>query len=215
MGKRIYQIFGLGLMMMIISLINQDVCAKTPGQFLVPPPPPPKAFGHPTPNIKLIPALMYSTVGLEFEYPTGRMSFGGTAFWKYGNGYGASSNTQRPEEYQELGYRIEAFGRYYFKDLAPIGFFGEAKVYYNDIMYWDGNPIPFTLYTQGRPENNGQPAEIKKPKPIGFGIGGGFQATIVPKIVIAYVKLGLEFNQDTYDNYLISLYFQPAIGYIF
>ncbi len=135
--------------------------------------------------------------------------------WKYGNGYGASSSTQRPEEYQEYGYRLEAFGRYYFKGSAPIGFFGEAKIHYNTIMYYDGNPIPFTLYTQDRGEVNGQPAEIRKPKPIGGGVAAGFQATIVPKIVIANVKLGVDINQDALDQILVSVYFQPSIGYIF
>jgi hypothetical protein len=216
MGVKRQFILTVSLLLLVFFGCGSRANAEKPLYgFMAPPPPPNKSFGHPTPNLKWIPALMYSTLGAEFEYPVDKLSFGGVAMWKYGNGLGASNKTTRPEEYQEFGYRIEGFGRYYFKGFAPIGFFAEVKIYYNTIMYYDGNPIPFTLYTQGRAEVNGQPAEIRKPKPIGGGLGGGFQATIVPKILIASVKLGLEFNQDSYDNFLISLYFQPAIGYIF
>lgn len=216
MGLKRQITLGLSLMLLFFVGFGQWAIAEKPiFEFMAPPPPPNKSFGHPTPNLKLIPALMYSTVGAEFEYPANKLSFGAVAMLKYGNGFGASSKTTRPEEFQEIGYRIEGFARYYLKGFAPIGFFGEVKIYYNTIMYYDGNPIPFTLYTQGRAEVDGQPVELKKPKPIGGGIAGGFQATIVPKIIIASIKLGVEFNQDVYDNFLISIYFQPAIGYIF
>ncbi len=181
---------------------------------------PPGSFSGAGPNVKLIPSLYWNTAGLEFEIPKGLLSFGVVGMYKFNERFGNDKNFKvRPEDYQKDGFRAEVFARYYYRGEAPVGIYVEGKMFYNTIIYFDGNPMPFTLYNRWK-ELDGlrAPTEIKKPSPLGIGIGTGIQVQVVPNSIIANLKVGMDLNQDNADNnkkVFLTLYLQPSIGISF
>lgn len=180
----------------------------------------PGSFRGPGPNIKISPAIYWNTIGMEFEMPMGMMSFGIAGMYKFNERLGNDKNFKvRPEDYQQDGFRAELFGRYFFRGESPVGLFVEGKLFYNTIIYFDGNPMPYTLYNRWK-ELDGlrSPNEIRKPNPFGLGGAGGIQVMVVPNAIIANLKVGLDLNQDNPDNdnkLFLSIYLQPSIGITF
>ena len=76
--------------------------------------------------------------------------------------------------------------------------------------------MPYTLYNRWK-ELDGlrAPTEIKKPNPFGIGAATGIQVMVVPSIIIANLKVGMDLNQDNTENdnkLFLSIYLQPSIG---
>lgn len=193
-----------------VGLKSQEIVSmKVPGSF--------RGAG---PNLKLLPAIYWNTVGLEFEVPAGLWSFGVMGMYKFNERFGNDKNFKvRPEDYQKSGFRAEVFGRYWYRGEAPAGLFVEGKVFYNTIIYFDGNPMPYTLYNRWK-ELDGlrAPTEISKPSPFGLGIATGIQIYVIQGVLVANIKGGLDLNQDNADNgnkVFLSLYLQPSIGISF
>lgn len=188
---------------------SQNVALQVPG-----------SFRGPSPNVKLIPSVYWNTYGLEFEYPAGLVSFGVVGMYKFNERFGNDKNFRvRPEDYQKDGFRAELFGRYYYRGEAPVGLYAEGKVFYNNIVYFDGNTMPYTLYNRWKDiENLRDPVEIKKPSPLGVGLATGIQIMVVQNVIIANLKAGMDLNQDSADNgkkLFITIYLQPSIGISF
>jgi hypothetical protein len=182
----------------------------------------PGSFRGAGPNLKLIPSIYWNTLGLEFEYPSGLASFGVIGMYKFNERYGNDNNFKvRPEDYQKNGYRFEVFGRYYFRGEAPVGLFVEGKVFYNTIVYFDGNTMPFTLYNRWKeldPDNINEPSEILKPSALGIGFASGVQIQVIPNVLIANLKGGIDINQDNEMNdkkLFLTIYILPSIGISF
>ncbi len=210
------------LLFPLLTLTN--VKAETPFAVLNSPSPAlksmPGSFRGPGPNIKISPALYWSTIGLEYEIPMGMMTFGVAGMYKFNERYGNDKNFKvRPEDYQQDGFRAEIFGRYFFRGESPVGLFFEGKVFYNTIIYFDGSPMPYTLYNRWK-ELDGlrSPNEIRKPSPFGIGGATGIQVMVIPNAIIANLKVGLDLNQDNPDNnnkLFLTIYLQPSIGITF
>ncbi|QNL22020.1 hypothetical protein HZR84_08730 [Hyphobacterium sp. CCMP332] len=192
-----------------VMKVNHPVMMNVPG-----------SFRGPGPNVKISPAIYWSTIGLEFEMPMGMMTFGVAGMYKFNERFGNDKNFKvRPEDYQQDGFRAEIFGRYFFRGEAPVGLFFEGKLFYNTIIYFDGNPMPYTLYNRWK-ELDGlrSPNDIKKPSPFGLGGATGIQVMVVPNAIIANLKVGLDLNQDNSENnnkLFLSIYLQPSIGITF
>lgn len=221
MGKTIKILF---LSLLVVAASSYDVRAEFPvksytdyqKQLTVP-----GSFRGPGPNVKLIPAMFFwNTLGLEFEIPMGLLSFGAVGMYKFNERYGDIQNLKfRPEDYQKSGFRAEVFARYYYRGEAPVGLFAEGKIFYNNIIYFDGNPMPYTLYNRWKDLNGlREPSEVYTPQPFGLGIATGIQVQVVPNIIIANLKAGLDINQDSPENgekVFLSIYLQPSIGITF
>ncbi|MEQ8360857.1 MAG: hypothetical protein RH860_15300 [Cytophagales bacterium] len=192
-----------------VMKLNNPVMMNVPG-----------SFRGPGPNVKISPAIYWSTIGLEFEMPMGVMTFGVAGMYKFNERFGNDKNFKvRPEDYQQDGFRAEIFGRYFFRGEAPVGLFFEGKLFYNTIIYFDGNPMPYTLYNRWK-ELDGlrSPNDIQKPNPFGLGGATGIQVMVVPNAIIANLKVGLDLNQDNSENnnkLFLSIYLQPSIGITF
>lgn len=169
-------------------------------------------------NIKVMPAFYWGTLGFEAEYPvTQKISIGLNFAGNLGRADGKNANFKiKPEAYLEPGYNIDLVGKYYFKGEAPEGLYATLNFSYNTKLYFDGNTRPFTLHNRWK-ELAGLrvPNDLVKPKPFNSGLGIGYQLVIIPKHIIANMMLAAQGQIDNNNDFFISIYLVPSIGYVF
>ncbi len=164
--------------------------------------------------IKLIPALYWGTIGVQVEYPvTEKISIGLMAMVKKSD---SKNYSIRPEEYQNRGFLVDLYAKYFFFGEAPEGFYGLANFSYNSMLFFDGNTRPYTLQNRWKEfEGFRVPNEIKSPKAFNAGLGVGYQLIIIPQHVIADVFLAASGNFDNDNSFFLQLYLAPSIGFVF
>lgn len=167
-------------------------------------------------NVKIMPAVFASTLGLEFELPLGKgSSLGVNLLGKYGRL--DNPRISRPVDYFETGYRAELAYKYYFSQKGPFGFYGQAFVGYSKLVYDNGNTRPFALNLRNL-DINGDPrnySEFKLPKPYTGGIGIGYQVKIIKDKLIGNMMLGAQLGFEEDKTLFYSVYLNPSIGYAF
>lgn len=171
-------------------------------------------------NFKLMPAIYWGTLGLEIEYPVSRkMSFAGFFSGTIGRSDGPTNPLKiRTEAFLERGITVDLIARYFFTDdLPPEGFYGQANITYNSIMYYDGNTRPFTLHSRrdAIASDMNNPPNYTSPQPWSASLGVGYQLVVIPRHVIANVSLMVQGQLDHDNTPFVSLYFLPSIGYVF
>ncbi len=164
--------------------------------------------------IKLMPALYWGTIGVQVEYPIAeKISIGLMTMVKKSD---SKNNTMRPEEYQNTGFLVDLYAKYFFLGEAPEGLYGLANVSYNSILFFDGNTRPYTLHNRWKEfEGFRVPNEIQTPKAFNAGLGVGYQLIIIPQHVIADVFLAASGNFDSDNSFFLQLYLAPSIGFVF
>ncbi|HTF81484.1 MAG TPA: hypothetical protein VL947_07160 [Cytophagales bacterium] len=171
---------------------------------------------HQGPNLKLMPAVFASTLGIEFELPVKEASsIGINLLAKYGRF--DNPRISKPVDYFKTGYRIELAYKYYFAKKGVTGLYAQAFVAYTKLVYDNGNTRPFALALRdlgvnGDPRLN---TEFKLPKPYTGGIGVGYQTKIIGNRIIGNIMLGSQLCIDGNDKLFFSLYISPSVGYVF
>jgi len=166
-------------------------------------------------NIKLSPAFFWNTASLELEYPlSSKFSMGINLFAKLGSTGGGKNNIKVKEEsFLKDGYLAEALFRFYPKAMAPEGIFIQGSLTYGNLIYFDGNTRPYTLHNHWRKlKNVNSSVAIEKPKPLGGGLGIGYQTVIIPERLIGCLVLGMQVNSDSANKTFFSIYLAPSLG---
>ncbi|GAL87558.1 hypothetical protein MYP_4788 [Sporocytophaga myxococcoides] len=169
-------------------------------------------------NIKLSPAFFWNTASIEFEYPlSSKFSLGINLFAKLGNtGSGKNNIKVKEESFLKDGYLAEGLFRFYPLAMAPEGIFIQGSLTYGNLIYFDGNTRPYTLHNHWRKlQNVNSSIPIEKPKPLGGGLGIGFQTVIIPEHLIGCLVLGVQANTDVANKTFYSIYLAPSLGFKF
>lgn len=171
-------------------------------------------------NFKLMPAIYWGTVGLEIEYPVSRkMSFSGFFSGTIGKKGGPANPLKvRKDAFLDQGITVDLIARYFFtEELPPEGFYGQAHISYNSIMYYDGTTRPFTLHSRREKVASriNTPPNYASPQPWAASLGVGYQLVIIPRHVIVNASLMVQGQMDHDNTPFFSLYFSPSIGYVF
>lgn len=164
--------------------------------------------------IKLIPAFYWGTFGVQVEYPlTNKISIGLMTMVKKSD---SKNHILHPEDYQDGGFLVDIYAKYFLLGDAPEGLYGLANLSYNAMLYYDGNTRPYALKNRWKDfEGFRVPSSIKQPKAINAGFGVGYQLIVVPKHVIADIFLAATANLDHTNSFFIQLYLAPSIGFVF
>lgn len=179
---------------------------------------------HPAPtthsgfNIKLSPAIFWKTAVLEFEYPVSKtFTVGVNLLAKIGRTDGAKANAiLKNENILDNGLRAELAFKYFIKKEAPLGFYAQGNVAWGNLIYFDGNVRPYTLHNHWKKPTPEYPTGIlERPFPISAGVGGGYQLVMLPKHIIANLMLGVQGNMDQQNDFFVSIYVAPSLGYMF
>ncbi len=212
--KRIFYLFAL---LLPLSSFSSDF-GKRPSHYLflkhtLTEENPSKGF-----NIKISPAFFWNTASIEFEYPLStKFSVGVNIFAKLGSTGGGKNNIKVKEEsFLKDGYLAEGLLRFYPLAMAPEGIFIQGSLTYGNLIYFDGNTRPYTLHNHWRKlKNVNSSVPIEKPKPLGGGLGIGFQTVIIPEHLIGCLVLGVQANQDAGNKTFYSIYLAPSLGFKF
>lgn len=165
-------------------------------------------------SIKLMPAFYWGTFGVQVEYPlTNKISIGLMTMIKKSD---SKNYILHPEDYQNGGFLVDIYAKYFLVGDAPEGLYGLANLSYNSMLYYDGNTRPYSLKNRWKDfEGFRLPNSIQQPKAINAGLGVGYQLIIVPKHVIADVFIAASGNFDHTNSFFIQLYLAPSIGFVF
>ncbi|MCR6639739.1 MAG: hypothetical protein NVV82_12340 [Sporocytophaga sp.] len=169
-------------------------------------------------NIKLSPAFFWNTASIEFEYPlSSKLSLGINIFAKLGStGSGKNNIKVKEESFLKDGYLAEGLLRFYPLAMAPEGIFIQGSLTYGNLIYFDGNTRPYTLHNHWRKlKNVNSNVPIEKPRPLGGGLGIGYQTVIIPEHLIGCLVLGVQANQDAGNKTFYSIYLAPSLGFKF
>ncbi|HEX8547114.1 MAG TPA: hypothetical protein VF691_09150 [Cytophagaceae bacterium] len=169
-------------------------------------------------NIKLSPAIFWKTAVVEFEYPlTSKITVGLNLLGKLGRTDEAKANAiLKNENLVNNGLRAELAAKYYFKNEAPTGFYIQSNVAFGNLIYFDGNVRPYTLHNHWKKPTAEDPkGKLERPFPVSAGIGGGYQLVLLPKHIIGNLMLGVQGNMDQQNNFFVSIYVAPSLGYMF
>ena len=176
-------------------------------------------------NIKLQPAIYWSSLGLEAEYVISpKISAAINVIGKISgtNGkHAVKNNIELNENFFETGYMAEIIGRYYISlskknlTLAPHGLYVQAALGFSKLLYYDGSTRPFSLNTRHPNyfDSYGN-TYFSKPSPLIGGIGAGYQVELLPNRVIANILLGSQVNSDS-KGVFFTFYASPSVGLMF
>lgn len=168
------------------------------------------------PNLKLMPAVFASTLGVELEIPIKKASsFGVNILGKYGRF--DNPRIQKPVDYFDTGYRIELAYKYYFAKKGPLGVYAQVFVGYSKLLYDNGNTRPFALNLRNLDLNSDPRTDnsFDLPKPYTGGLGIGYQTKLYKDKIIGNLMLGSQVGFDAQNVIFYSVYLSPSIGYVF
>ena len=170
-------------------------------------------------NVKLTPALYWSSLIIEVEYPlTDAFTIGLNILGKLGRtDDGSTAFKIRPEKVQDPAYKLELATKYYFGNTAPIGFYAQFNFSYGNLLFFDGTNRPYTLHSKWKKFEGGvrAPAVIESPKDYSLGIGGGYQLVVIPKKIIANIMVGTQLYLEKDSGIYPAIYVAPSLGYVF
>ncbi|MES2388071.1 MAG: hypothetical protein V4543_08715 [Bacteroidota bacterium] len=165
-------------------------------------------------NFKLVPALYWSSLGIEAERPIGEhISLGVNFYYRVGS---TEVSYQRDSDNPTYGnqWMLEFAGKYYFTK-APKGWYAMAQFNIGDMYFQDGTTRPFAAYGEVpkfKDVNNVE--KFIKPSSFRYGIGGGYQWILVPRHLTANIGLGAQFYSND-NGTQFNAYLTPSFGYIF
>lgn len=165
-------------------------------------------------SIKLLPALYWGTVGAQVEYPLNeKISLGVMIMSKVAE---SKDFTVKHEDFQDSGFSIDIYGKYFLKGEAPEGLYGVASLSYNTMLYFDGNTRPYTLHNRWKDFNGFREiSDLVKPNPLNLSFGVGYQMIVIPQHIIADVFMGISGNMDENNSPFVQIYIAPSLGFVF
>ena len=170
-------------------------------------------------NVKIMPALYWSSLGLEIEYPiSDAFTVGFNILGKLGRTDGKNVVFKiRPESTQDPAYRLEVAAKYYLSNNAPTGIYIQLNASYGNLLFFDGTNRPYTLHSKWKNFDGGvrSPTEIEVPQDYSFGIGAGYQLIVIPKKIIANIMVGTQLYLERTSDIYPAIYLAPSLGYMF
>ena len=172
-------------------------------------------------NLKLSPAVFWSTLGLEAEFVISpKVSISLNLMRKFNQLDRSPQRKDNASPYILDGYLAEIIGRYYLTvlkqhpSIAPQGFYIQASGGYNQLLYFDGSTRPYSLHTRKPVASPQSTTQFQHTAPLAGTIGIGYQLELVQHKVIANLTVGTQANTDRM-GLIVSVFLSPSIGMMF